>query len=321
MNKLIVTIIFLKISICYAVEYNSYEMEVEHVFPASHFRNESESHLGLDHVPGGGDPYGPTMFFDNELLVVADRIGKPGRTIYLNQDYTFGEITKGLIWKAHLLKRSNFYIGSSTEGFFAFTKENNSFTTVFSVDIYSSELLRNSKDYYYQYNTLFFYDKNDKLWAIKNPGLDEKENRKNLVSEEVIIEEINNGVYEDLTIDSKNRLFYEGDLQTISYRKFVQYWSEKNDNISGYVNDGTYTYSKLLKSNYSNYLGVDSDNNHYWSSRRTVIVFSEEGKILDRVRFDIDSSDTYPAVSPDGDVFFMDYGIDKVTLYKIKRKW
>jgi len=71
-----------------------------------------------------------------------------------------------------------------------------------------------------------------------------------------------------------------------------------------------------------NKIGTDIYGNTYWTSWNTdIAVFNKDGFMIDLFVASRSKSSTTPAVSPSGDVYFMGYGEDNVTLYKIKRQW
>jgi len=307
-----------------AIEYNTYDMEVEHVFSAANLNAKTDNDLAI--ITFGQNPgaSGPGLFFFYDTLVISDQAywNDDRRTIFLKEDYSFDKIFVGSFYQSINYINNNLIFGLGYDDITCFSMNNDEMKNKFKIKNSSLSAFDSQyKDFYYQDNTLFIVDKNDTLWGIRNPGLDINENKKNIITEEEIIEEINSGKYKGLTIDTEKRLFLDGELQTLQYKVFVDYWSENSTKISGSIKGYEYTFEELLKSNYSNFLGKDLDGNNYWASRKTLIVFNKTGNIIERARFDIYKSNTYPAVSPSGDVYFMGYGEDNVTLYKIKRQW
>ena len=69
-------------------------------------------------------------------------------------------------------------------------------------------------------------------------------------------------------------------------------------------------------------IGRYSDGNYYWDLGGShMTVFRPNGILFEFFQYNEDLSDSTPAVSPSGDIYFMHYGEDKVTLYKIERQW
>lgn len=319
--KILIILLMISFSIN-ANEYNTYELENVHDFKASHYGVGGDRDLSLILEGTNPGPDGPGLFFIEDQLAISDQAywNDQRRTIFLTKDYNFEKILQDSFFGMNVIRFENIYIG-----------ENASFIQLFSIvdkwemEMYSSQdrisIIKSANDIYYQDDTLFIYDKSNTLWAIKGPSMDDSQNKANLIKEEDIVREIKDGVFKGLTIDDKKRLFLNNELQTIKYKTFVKYWSEKSPDLIGNILDGVYSFERLSKSNYSNYLGRDSDDNYYWSSRKTIVVFNNEGLLIERFKFDSKKSDTFPAVSPEGDIFFMNYDTDKVTLYKIPRQW
>ncbi len=314
----ILLILIISINNIFGIEYNTYDMEVEHVFKASHLGVDSVDDLAINKHPGGEDASGPAIFFKNENLIVSDQTRMNMRTIILNKDYSFKKIVVNSFFRANIVHYDNVIIGMRFHETVNIFDQNFVQKSWLSYDNIS--FFNGYKDLYYKDNTLFITDNSYKLWGIRNPSLDINENKKNIMTEEEIIEEINSGKYKGLTIDSEKRLFLDGELQTIQYMKYILQFQNKKD-IAGTIKKFNYNYETLAKFSMDTYLGKDHDENCYWSSSRTIMVFNKNGKLLNLFRFDEDKSNTYPAVSPSGDIYFMGYGTDNVTLYKIKRQW
>lgn len=318
--KLLLIFLFLITLYAYSIEYNTYDMEQVFAFKASNLGLDNISDLAIVENPRAGEELGPVIYFDKESLVIADQANKYRRTIYLNDDFTFDKIVKDSFYASKNQSFEDYIIGRGKSHITLFDK-----TPKWEVRFWLSDddfiFLRRYKDSFYQENTLFIFDENNTLWAIKDPSLDNEKNKANIISEEDIIKDINEGKYKGLTIDDKKRLFLDGELQTINYKTFMSLLLDKNQKIAGKIKGFVYEYSLLARFAITTYSCKDNDGNNYWSTDRTFIIYSPDGKLVDLFRYDSNLSDTYPAVSPEGDIYFLKYGEDKVTLYKIKRQW
>lgn len=303
----------------FAIEYNKYEMESEHVFNASHFGHNDENDIGVNLYPGGEDSLGPGLFFIKKQIIISDQSRKKNRTIYLNNNYSFDKIFEKSFVQSTVYNFINVALGNRF----------NKFISIYNIEPYEPitflsysdfHFLSSYRDVYYQDNTLFVHDKNFKLWAIRNPGMDTNENRKNVISEEYIIKEIKSGKYEGLTIDDKKRLFKDGELQTVNIKRFFEYYNEQ-------ISDPLPILNKKNKENFyirnnAVYLGRDEQGFTYWYDNNRVLVVDDNHTPINDILLTKEFMlYTNPAISPKGDIFFLDYGTDKVTLYKIKRQW
>lgn len=300
----------------YAVEYNTYDIIVEHEFSASYRGRNDTNDLNVDLELGGPGPWGPTIYFRGEKTYIADRLNN--RTVITHDNYSYQSIeTNSFTSNSLIVIQDNNEIGVSDYG--VSIRSNGQFTgQVRSSDI---SFMRSVKSALYYKNYLFIHDKNNILWSIKEPSNDVNKNKSNVLNEEDTIELINSRKIKGLTIDSEKRLFVDGELRTLDYKTYIGYWASKNDLIAGNINEGIFSYERIKPMMLDYYLGSDTDGNEYWSSVRTIMVFNKTGYLIDRFRFNMQKSETTPIVSPEGDVYFMNYSKDKVTLYKIPRQW
>lgn len=319
-NILGILLLIIVLPIC-AVEYNTYEMEEVHIFSASHFRAGGELDLTVNNHPGSGDlSHGPALFFKGNQMVLSDEVYyEKRRTIFLNKDFTFNKIHNGSFYNMNVVKFSDAFIGINPSNL-KYIDSSKGWDTKFSSsqDVYS--ILQGYKDVYYQDDTLFIYDKDFKLWAIKDPSLDNDKNLANIIKEDEIIKEINTGKYKDLTIDDEKRLLLNGKLQTTNISTFFKY-TEIKEGIKLPLFEKGNKENFFIRNNAS-FLQRDHDGNTYWYYNNRILVSDIKGIpqhniLLNKVFF----IPSYPAVSPQGDIFFLNYGEDKVILYKIPRKW
>lgn len=325
MKKILFTILILTSTYVFSIEYNTYEMVEEHVFKASHWGIDDYKDLALNKNPGGSDALGPGLFFIDSQLVISDQVNDNMRTLFLGENYSLENIFESSFNKSNILISNNNIVGYNNS-YISCYNITNGWDLTFLVSIYDLNFLKDYKDLYFQDNTLFIFDANNKLWAIKDPGLDNSINKKNIVKEDDIIKEINEGKYKGLTIDSDKRLFLNGGLQTINYSVFYSYYKEQNPNKEKLSND--FRVDNIIiqispqASSQMTFLSKDKFNNYYYKlGHKYIAIFNNKGLLNEFFEFDYNKSDTYPAVSPEGDVYFMKYGSDKVTLYKIPRQW
>lgn len=299
----------------FAIEYNSYKMVIEYEFKASYRGQDNEMDLAVEYGTQGIGPRGPAIYYSNDHLIISDQLSN--RTIITNKDYSFLAIEDKCFFEDLVSVQNGIEVGINYYG--VRIRDNGELI----VEISSSDIpfmnTVNSALYYEKY--LFIHDKNNKLLCIKDPSMDVNKNKSSVINEEETIKLINSGVLKGLTIDSEKRVFVNGELKTLNYPTYIKYWTSRNPDITGSIRGYDYTSEFLKGFKFDQYLGVDLDNNYYWGYWGAVMIFSMNGYFLDLFLYDQKLSDAFPAVSPDGDVYFIKHGEDKVTLYKIEREW
>lgn len=180
---------------------------------------------------------------------------------------------------------------------------------------------------------IFFNDRDGNLLSINKSEYWEQENNdpikiRNIQStEETRNIVINNPDFQqnNISIDENNRLFSDGELLTRDYNTFYDYWQEQHqmdEELKRPVIDVTLTAEYFYDTSSMVYLGKDRDGNYYWLSSKAVVVFDNNGFLLDVF---IPQNHKYmmtkPAIHPSGDVYFLGYDSEHVYLYKIPRIW
>jgi len=313
---IIISMVFLVLNLN-AIEFNTYDMEIEHVFKASLLGEDDVNNLAVDLYSMGGEvSRGPSLFFLENDLIVHDEAGKY-RTVLLDTDYSFKETYDYCIYNSTFYNFNNTILGMNSYNGIKIVENKE---IISDISFTNLSFLRNNKDLYYQDNTLFIFDKDNNLWGIKNPGLDNDENRKNIVKEEEIIKEITEGKYKGLTIDSKKRLFLDGELQTINIITYFDYLKDKTNTDLPILNKKNK--ENFYISNNTVFIAKDNKGFSYWYKNNRILIVSDKNiPVIDYLITKEFRLDTYPAVSPEGDIYFMKYNEDNVTLYKIARKW
>jgi hypothetical protein len=75
------------------------------------------------------------------------------------------------------------------------------------------------------------------------------------------------------------------------------------------------------------FIGFDSENNSYWrvklpgKYKHVIIICSTYGAILDCFDTNLKIEYVYTAISPAGDIYFMDFNKEGTHFYKIERRW
>lgn len=312
-KRVIILLLFCITNLIFSNSFKKYNLELIKRYIID---NSDNTKLGADLGQGGPGTLIPIIFFDNENLVISDN--KNRRSIILDKDFEFEQIHKGNFF--------NYSIYNQKEYIFAFHKKTSAVVYIKSdqwkllCNLKLENFLFNPKDIIFHSNTLFIYDFNWKLWSIKEPTIDSDENYLKLMNEDETLELIKNGDIDGLTIDPKKRLIINGELQTTNYEVFYHYYKDQNHGIK-YLSDGL-DYEVSLKSTpYLTYIGRDHKGYFYWDMDGFICVFNKKGLLTCIFEYDYTKTDGYPAVSPEGDIYFIKSTQEKASLYKITRDW
>jgi hypothetical protein len=169
----------------------------------------------------------------------------------------------------------------------------------------------------------FIYD-NQILYSLPNPGPDLVENNRRILDEKatraLFTDPVKYGLV-GVQLDNKNRLFVNGELETRDYWTFDQYWA---DQYPDYPRDKRHKYPVYSEdtSPYIQFVGKDVKGNVYWNVHNNkILVYDNHGIVIDRFEYDREKSKTLPAVHPSGDVYFLDYDENAVSLYRVENVW
>ena len=298
----------------FAIEYNQYDMNVVKEYEASQSNLDIEP-LRVNFHHNNPEPSGPMIYFKNETLVIADQ--NANRTISLTDDYTFDKKYNFSFSNEKIHQMNDYILGFDQ---FDGIHVSYNWNLIVRVSFDYIEVLRYSQSAFYHSNILFVHDENGKLWSIKNPGLDDSKNRKNLLNEDKTLDLFKNGDIDGLTIDSEKRLFLNGELQTLDYAVFYKYY--KGLHPEGKLSLKLDTQVTDEASSSMRYIGKDNEGNYYWRlGQKHMSIFNYQGFLIEIFKYDRKKVSTTPAVSPPGDIYFMHHGEEKVTLYKIDRQW
>jgi hypothetical protein len=189
---------------------------------------------------------------------------------------------------------------------------------------------KNLHTQYYLFNDLLFIQNGTSIESmIPNPVLNPAENNHRFLNEvatrELFKEPEKYGLA-GVTLDSKNRLFVNGELETRDYRTFYEYWSKKNNSETLKKKNVVFSWdaTQYLKQSVA-FVGKDSIGNRYWTPGFPVMVFNPQGYLIDFIIPDPDhimeKKKTSYAIHPSGDIYFLDYDKVGVYLYRVENVW
>lgn len=326
MKYLVILLLFFTNIYVFTNEYKYQDLEKVHTF-LTHNNTEAVAQYKVyaPKHPRGPEPTGPSLMFIDDQILLLDHY--KGRVLYLDTNFNLLSISDVGIWDSqYKIIINNFLVtGDNLLGeAIAVYDLGNKFdiiafmsTTPGNADNYFKKF-KDFKDLYYFNNDLFFIDRNNKLWCIKNFSKSYDENKSNLMNESETLNFLNTTNYKDFYIDDNKRFFYNNKLKTISFYTFFTFY--KDIHGSEIIPLDNVKLSK--KSTHMTFLGNDIEGNFYWGrGTNRVVIFNNEGIYVDTIRYDINKTSTYPIVSPKGDLYFMHHSPEVVTLYKINRKW
>lgn len=130
------------------------------------------------------------------------------------------------------------------------------------------------------------------------------------------ISEVNSDVF---SINQYGLYYLNSKLVTFNYASYINHWINEYE---GYGRDQRHQMPPFSPVQTGvDYIGVDHDGNFYWDVLGTIIIFSRSGFVIERFDYDRRKSDITPAVTPSGDIYFLDSSQDGHDLYCIQRQW
>ncbi|MFW6363328.1 MAG: hypothetical protein ACOC0D_05735, partial [Spirochaeta sp.] len=294
------TVLFMFVSIYVTAQsYSEFPMELISRIP----NGRGEGQLKYEIQPGSGNMSGPnSLFFNGEIPVVADTLN--ARFVELDSQFnwsralsTGGIAPHGFFRETH---EDNWVsLGNNVSMGFAFNQEQLFMVGGRNDDPYLVPTLR---DVVYHNEILFIRNGDGDLVHIPNPQISTRSNQEIVQGTDqtrVLFDSDSDWDPQGLTIDENDRLFLNGELATLDYQTFYEYWEEYH---AGDIEKLTDIGMRISTNATMRYMGRDSDGNHYWAHYHIgVAIFSPEGKLFYRLRYNDSNVSTIPAVSPEGD--------------------
>lgn len=264
-------------------------------------------------------PRGPSLFFDGTKIIFIDHLSK--RAIYLDEEYNFGNIIDIPYIPSTLYKQGEYLIGLSYSRSIRIYDTNDNWKLLTEIRSSDFTQFKDQKLILYIDNTMIILDRFNQIWYLKNPVLDEYQNRKSLFKEPNSIDYISSGNINEVTIDNEKRLFINNILQTYNLETFYTYHS-KDRRVDNKPKTSIEIPVEIFIKNRSTLFGTDENNNTYWRSYNAILILDKNSWPIDFIipPKDIKTEGT-PIVSKRGDIFFISYEKDKVKLYQMKREW
>ena len=306
--------------------------------------------LGFENVEFASASESPTAFcFDsNGLLYICDTINK--RICIFDGKYNYiRSIDPSPIINPGLLEVDNEGNLIGSFGRYGIQKMDDSGKGLIRIFLYGEDILDeiSSDGLFIMDNLVLAYKRdNGGIIGFKNPGIDDKENNRNILNTQEVIREIERN-HPSLRVETGIEPSVQQRNSTsrpivpsrqkeeyVIYENGVALSRDFNSLMALKSQDGTLQskslagesqYSLLLKK-YINtrtkaLLGTDNDNNTYWLFKVGIFVFNPEGTPIAAFHLEWDRRTTGPVVSLKGDVYYMDFDGTDHLLYKYERDW
>lgn len=315
-------------------EYIEYNMELVKTFPKGSDKGKLQINLKL---PQGGPT---TMNFDQEgnwyIIDFLDRrlLKFNNNLEQINEAKDIHAITA----KEFVINSNNDVIGYNNK---VFTVDNLSGEKKIKIDLNNSDLfdkVYDNPNFIYNDSMVFFYLKNGDLISIVDPNNDSKKNIEKIMKKEetkkyledrkksllLSIFKLNKN---DADVKDNKFIVINGELQNRDYKDFYKFFKEikqekgsKTKTLNPKLEKFTDDY--LAKLREMRYIGKDKDGNFYWDSFASkILIFNNEGELIDAFKYNYLKSFITPAVHPSGDIYFFAYDSNQSYLYKIARQW
>ena len=308
--------------------------------------------LGFEKVEFASASPSPTAFcFDsNGLLYICDTINK--RICIFDESFNYiKSIENSPIIEPGLLEVDNEGNLIGSYGRYGIQKMDDSGKGLIRIFLYGEKILDEvrSDGFFIVDNMVLAYNRLDGgIIGFKDPGVDDKENNRNILNTQEVIREIEQN-HPSLRVETgiepsvQQRSSTSGPIVPgrqkqgyVIYENGVELSRDFNSFITLKSQDGTVQsrtlgdndlYERLL-TKYSHHrygqilYGVDTDGNTYWKFHYGIVVFNSEGTPITAFKLEsLERRTTHAVISPQGDVYFMYSDETGHYLYKYERDW
>jgi len=315
-------------------DFIEYNMVLVKTFPKGSNKGELQLNSKL---PQGG----PTaMNFDQDgNLYIIDLLNRR----LLKFDNNFKQIDDikdihAISAKKLIITADNDVIGFNNK---VFTVDSLSGQKKIKIDLNISNLndkIDDNPNFIYNDNLVFLYLKNGDIVSIADPNNDAKKNTEKIMNkketkkyledrEKSLLLSIFKLNKDDPNVKDNNFIIINGELQNHDYKDFYKFHKKirqekelKCKILNNKLEKFTDAYLEKLME--MKYIGKDKNGNVYWqlfSSK--ILIFNNNGDIIDAFKYDYLKSYISPAVHPNGDIYFLNYDDKNTYLYKINRIW
>ncbi len=302
-----------------STSYNEYLMILVHQFSLGSSTGELRVY-DASSMSGYPGPTSLTFLRDNRILIVDvwnERLSIFNDEFEIQEEIhtTNGRLVAGPF---HYFADENVIIGTSMPDTWAgIDLEGDVFFRMSKTD---SPLPNNYfRSYWYHNDVLFIHDRDNCLVSIREPSPVSEENRQRFLDTDqtrALFEAGSGWDPQGLSIDEQDRLFLDGELVTLDFRTFSDYWYEVHDGDMSKLS----AFGRRIGGD--TFIGKDNQGYTYWdAAHQFILVFSADGKLIEWFRYDFNKSSTPPTVSPEGHVYFMNSTQDTIDIYRVDRQW
>ena len=318
----IIILILIFIPFCiFPEDFNTYEIELIKSIPTG----SSEDHLGYNEIIRAGDTSGPAgMGFDvagnlyisdywNERIVVYDKNLTYTKYINLKNFYIMNSAKQ-------LFAESDGIWGWSDE--YSIAKIDYSGNKLFEIDFWNDKVAKKLNHEFLVYKNYFIYFMKDGGFIyLDSLDKNKKKNKEKMIiyknAEDFYTQNLRSTKNIDFSISNNNELINSDKIINKDYKKYLDFWKRQHKKNDENHSDSFAKYSVVT------YIGMDKNNWIYFAVDiyKAIIVFDNDGYLVDAFiprdfRYNI-----LPAVNPEGDIFFINETSINILLYKITRRW
>jgi len=330
-----------------AEKYHTYNLELVATLPVG----EGEGELKVEYAP---DPNPSAFAFDkNGNLYISDLM--IGKLVKYNPQFKYEkEFYDGYSGGARQLfinENGEFLIYNAT----TFAVDDSNGNKKIQINLYESKYrdkISGDPSFVYYDNIVFANLSDGSIISIPEPEKDKEKNKDKILGSEktkqYIEDKANQNKFRnfnlsisgtngnDKQMNVQNDIIIDGNIETRDFRKYYNHIKTKKKDKSKTDSKSNNFLSDLFSSKIDinpdtfisnnrdlHYLGKDQNKNVYWKDVDLVVIFNNEGELLDAFKFKQKKIHMLipPTIHPSGDVYYLYYDDNNVYLYRIKRVW
>lgn len=322
MRKIYFILIICITSFLWATEINQYEEILVHSFNIGY----ADGEIDLIEGPYENSPSGIWITKNNEFIII-DLIDSKIDIFYNNNFITNIEDIWGFVNNTRFYDTDHFLYSYSymNQNVTALNRTNNKLKELTFPNNISNKnmniITKNVIFNYFENGEICSYVLLDPVNMLYSKLLNEQDTL------DLFIDPENNGL-KDYTIDSKKRIFNNGNIQNRDYHTLYNYWKElrQDENVIHDYEIPQVPPFKELNNIDGRFGRFDLDHNSYWLLGGYIVIFDSFGNVIDYFKYNNYTNKILgPAIDLNGNIFYISKdklnGKTVLNLYKIARLW